>query len=152
MTKDRSLKEKQNNSSLKLFVVLSKAYRSLMEQVEDDIQQRGLNLTDFAVMELLYHKGPHPLKAIGEKILLTSGSITYVVNKLENRRYITRIPNQNDRRVTFAEITEKGEKLLEHIFPGHWSRIEEITSGLDEVEKQIAIDLLRKLGTANQVK
>ncbi|SHH97024.1 MULTISPECIES: MarR family winged helix-turn-helix transcriptional regulator [Virgibacillus] len=152
MTNSNALKEKQNNSSLKLLVVLSKAYRSLMEQVEDDIHQRGLNLTDFAVMELLYHKGPHTLKAIGEKILLTSGSITYVVNKLENRRYIVRIPNENDRRVTFAAITEKGERLMEEIFPGHWARIEEITSGLDETEKQLAIDLLRKLGTANKVK
>lgn len=150
MNYDRLLKEKQENNSLKLFVVLSKAYRSLMEQVEADIQSRGLNLTDFAVLELLYHKGAQPLKVIGKKILLTSGSITYVVNKLENKRYLVRIPNHHDRRVTFAKITDKGADLLHHIFPGHWARIEEITSGLNETEKVMAIDLLRKLGKSIQ--
>ncbi|CDQ40924.1 MULTISPECIES: MarR family winged helix-turn-helix transcriptional regulator [Virgibacillus] len=145
---DNTLKEKKEDASLKLFVVLSKAYRTIMEQVEADIQSRGLNLTDFAVLELLYHKGAQPLKSIGEKILLTSGSITYVINKLENKRLLTRIPNAEDRRVTFAEITESGADLLQTIFPGHWERIEEITAGLNDAEKEIAIDLLKKLGTS----
>lgn len=145
---DRTLKEKKEDTSLKLFVVLSKAYRTIMEQVEADIQRRGLNLTDFAVLELLYHKGGQPLKNIGEKILLTSGSITYVVNKLEKKSYLKRIPNPDDRRVTFAEITEKGADLLQTIFPGHWERIEEITNGLNVAEKEIAIELLKKLGTS----
>lgn len=145
-TSQQQLDEKKQDPSLKLFVVLAKSYRSVMEQVEKDIQSRGLNLTDFAVLELLYHKGEQPLQKIGEKILLTSGSITYVVNKLERKGYLKRKPNPADRRVTFAVIEEKGTELLSRIFPGHWDKIKELMSVLDEDEKVFAINILKKLG------
>lgn len=83
--KDHYLSKKQD-PSLKLFVVLSKAYRAVSDQVAKDIRSHGLNTTDFAVMELLYHQGEQPLQKIGDKILLASGSITYVVDKLEKKR------------------------------------------------------------------
>ncbi|MGP4066869.1 MarR family winged helix-turn-helix transcriptional regulator [Oceanobacillus sp. M65] len=146
MHTSQQLDEKKQDPSLKLFVVLAKSYRSVMEQVEKDIQSRGLNLTDFAVLELLYHKGEQPLQKIGEKILLTSGSITYVVNKLERKGYLKRKPNTADRRVTFAVIEEKGTELLSRIFPGHWDKIKQLMSVLDEDEKVFAINILKKLG------
>ncbi|PAV30698.1 MarR family transcriptional regulator [Virgibacillus profundi] len=144
---ERLLLEKKQDPSLKLFVVLSKAYRAILEQVEADIQSRGLNITDFAVLELLYHQGEQPLQKIGDKILLTSGSVTYVVDKLEKKGYLVRKPCVNDRRVTFACLTEQGTTLLKQIFPGHWKRIKEIMSGINEDEKEMAIDLLKRLGT-----
>ncbi|XKE82272.1 MarR family transcriptional regulator [Oceanobacillus kapialis] len=121
-----------------------------MEQVEKDIQSRGLNLTDFAVLELLYHKGEQPLQKIGEKILLSSGSITYVVNKLERKGYLKRKPNAHDKRVTFAVIEPKGYELLSRIFPGHWDKIKQLMTVLDENEKEVAIDILKKLGKKEQ--
>lgn len=69
--------------SLKLFIVLSRAYKAINEITNDFCQKSGLNQTEFAVLELLYHKGRQPLQHIGNKILLASGSITYVVDKLE---------------------------------------------------------------------
>ncbi len=82
-----------------------------------------------------------------KKILLASGSITYVVDKLEQKGFIQRIPCPNDRRITYASINEKGKDLLHGIFPDHWKQIERITAGLTEVEKKQAIELLKKLGT-----
>ncbi|CQR48279.1 HTH-type transcriptional regulator MhqR [Paraliobacillus sp. PM-2] len=144
---------KKQDPSLKLFVVLSKAYRSVSDQVADDIRKKGLNTTDFGVLELLYHQGNQSLQKIGDKILLASGSITYVVNKLESKGYINRIPDESDRRITYASITEKGEALLNDIFPAHWKQIETIMNGLTEEEKLQAIQLLKKLGTyADQLK
>lgn len=64
-------------------MVLSKAYRSVADRVAADIRKSGLNTTEFGVLELLYHSGDQPLQKIGDKILLASGSITYVVDKLE---------------------------------------------------------------------
>ncbi|MGP4069727.1 MarR family winged helix-turn-helix transcriptional regulator [Halobacillus sp. B29] len=146
MSEQESYYKKKQDPSLKLFVVLTKAQRSVADLVKDDIQRYGLNPTEFGVLELLYHEGEQPLQKIGEKILLASGSITYVVDKLEKKEYLERIPCPNDRRITFASITEKGREFLNDIFPDHWKQIERITGGLTEEEKVQAIELLKKLG------
>lgn len=147
MDKEKEMyRNKKEDPSLKLFVVLSKAYRSVADQVASDIRKKGLNTTDFGVLELLYHQGDQALQKIGDKILLASGSITYVVDKLEKKEYIRRVPSASDRRITYAAITEKGEALLNEIFPDHWKQIESITDGLTEEEKVQAIQLLKKLG------
>lgn len=69
--------------SLKLYIVLSRALKAINETTHQLFQDNGLNPTEFAVLELLYHKGRQPLQQIGNKILLASGSITYVIDKLE---------------------------------------------------------------------
>ncbi|MCP3029256.1 MarR family winged helix-turn-helix transcriptional regulator [Halobacillus sp. A5] len=147
MDEHESYKQKKQDPSLKLFVVLAKAQRSIADLVKEDIQGYGLNTTEFGVLELLYHEGEQPLQKIGEKILLASGSITYVVDKLEKKGYIERVPCPNDRRITYASINEKGRELLHGIFPDHWQQIEKITAGLTTEEKKQAIELLKKLGT-----
>jgi MarR family transcriptional regulator, 2-MHQ and catechol-resistance regulon repressor len=132
--------------SLKLFIVLSRAYKAINEHVNKAIQASGLNPTEFAVLELLYHKGDQPMQQIGGKILLASGSITYVVDKLEQKGMLKRIACPKDRRVTYAQITDEGKKFIEEIFPGHAEQIHELMSNLSEEEKKQAIVLLKKLG------
>ena len=99
----------EREKSLKLFIVLSRAYRAVNEKVNKVIQRNGLNPTEFAVLELLYHKGEQPLQQIGGKILLASGSITYVVDKLEEKGYLNRVACPKDRRVTYAKISDEGK-------------------------------------------
>ena len=77
--------------SLKLYIVLSRAHKAINEVTNQFFQENGLNPTEFAVLELLYHKGRQPLQQIGNKILLASGSITYVIDKLEKRGYLQRL-------------------------------------------------------------
>lgn len=134
------------NQSLKLFIVLSRAYRAINENVNKLIQTYGLNPTEFAVMELLYHKGDQPLQQIGGKILLASGSITYVVDKLEEKGYLRRVACPTDRRVTFAQITENGKEMIENIFPSHEQKINELMSELSFEEKDKVIELVKRLG------
>ena len=136
----------KNDQSLKLFIVLSRAYRAVNEHVNKRIQRYGLNPTEFAVLELLFHKGDQPLQQIGGKILLASGSMTYVIDKLEKKEYIRRVACADDRRVTFAQITEKGKKLIEQVFPTHHNEIDRIMSVLSEEEKDTAIELLKRIG------
>ncbi|PFP29785.1 MarR family transcriptional regulator [Bacillus sp. AFS073361] len=139
----------ENNStanSLKLFIVLSRAYKAINEHVNKVIQANGLNPTEFAVLELLYHKGDQPMQQIGGKILLASGSITYVVDKLEQKGMLRRIACPKDRRVTYAQITEDGKKFIQEIFPEHAEQINRLMSSLSESEKLEAIELLKKLG------
>ncbi|RHW31416.1 MarR family transcriptional regulator [Neobacillus notoginsengisoli] len=132
--------------SLKLYIVLSRAYKAINEQVNKLIQENGLNPTEFAVLELLYHKGDQPLQQIGGKILIASGSITYVVDKLEQKEFLQRVACPSDRRVTYAHITDKGKAFIENVFPEHEKNIHELMSRLTDTERDEAIRLLKKLG------
>lgn len=136
--------------SLKLFVVLSKASKVIIERALKDMRQYGLSPTEFTVMELLYHKGRFPLQQIGSKILMTSGSITYNIDKLERKGLIRRNPCEEDRRVIFAELTPQGRELIERIFPSHMKAIQKIMQGLNTEEKEQLIPLLKKLGLTAQ--
>ena len=132
--------------SLKLFIVLSRAEMAINEKTSRFFKEHGLNTTDFGVLELLFHKGRQPLQKIGSKILLASGSITYVVDKLEKRGLVNRINCASDRRITYAELSDKGEALMEEIFPKHEEALHELMSVLTNEEKEVAIELLKKLG------
>ena len=145
---ENNLLIKKRDSSLKLFVVMAKAYLAVMEEAELDIKGKGLNFTEFAVLELLYHNGAQSLQRIGNKILLTSGSITYVINKLEKRGFVKREQSLEDRRITYAVITGSGRELMDSLFPEHWEKIRNIMSALTEEERETAILLLKKLGTS----
>ena len=132
--------------SLKLFIVLSRANKAINECTNQFFQDNGLNPTEFAVLELLYHKGRQPLQKIGSKILLASGSITYVIDKLEKRGYLVRVSCPSDRRITYAEITDEGAKFMDELFPKHEQQLHELTNALSSEEKDQALKLLKKLG------
>ncbi|MFC7393604.1 MarR family winged helix-turn-helix transcriptional regulator [Scopulibacillus cellulosilyticus] len=138
--------KQDKDPSLHLMVVLSHAYKSIMDYAKKDIKQYEINFTEFGVLELLYHKGPQPIQQIRHRILLASGSITYVVDQLEKKGYLKRRPCPDDRRVTYAELTDKGNQLLKEIFPKHKQALKSAMSGLEEEEKETLILLLKKLG------
>lgn len=138
--------EEEVKQSLKLYIVLSRAVKAINEVTHQFIQENKVNPTEFAVLELLYHKGRQPLQKIGSKILLASGSITYVVDKLEKRGYVTRIACPSDRRITYAEISEEGSAFMDELFPRHEQQLAVLTNGLSYEEKDQAIELLKKLG------
>ena len=137
---------KEIKQSLKLYIVLSRANKAINEVTNQFFHEKGLNPTEFAVLELLYHKGRQPLQQIGNKILLASGSITYVIDKLEKRGYLKRVSCPSDRRVTFADITEEGAKFMQQLFPEHEKNLHELLNVLTPEEKDTAIELLKKLG------
>lgn len=135
-----------DNSALKGLTVMLRASQTVEELLRKDMQQFHINLTEFAVLELLYHKGDQPIQKIGEKILITSGSITYVVDKLQQKGYVQRVACPTDRRVTFTSLTNEGRQFFEEIFPKHKKLVEEIFSPLNEQEvAQLIVDL-KKVG------
>jgi len=136
----------ESSRALKLFVVLVKAYQAVQEIDYRDIRSYGFNPTEFAVLDLLYHKGSHPLQQIGEKILITSGSITYVVDKLEKKGLIARQPCEKDRRVIYAVLTESGQEMMNRIFPQHAEVLTKALAGLNADEQESAARLLKKIG------
>lgn len=132
--------------SLKLMVVLSKAYRNITAKALKDINTYNLSSTEFGVMEILYTKGKFPIQQIGERLLITSGPMTYNIDKLEKKKLLRRIPSKEDRRVVYVEITSDGKDLFDQIFPQHTAYIHSLMSGFTRKQKLEAIELLKKLG------
>ena len=102
-------------------------------------------MTEFAVLEVLYHKGALPLGEIRDRILLTGASTTYVVKKLEERGLMRRRACAEDQRVVFGELTTKGRTLIQEVFPAHVERLQHAMAGLSASQKREAGRLLRVL-------
>jgi MarR family 2-MHQ and catechol resistance regulon transcriptional repressor len=102
-------------------------------------------MTEFAVLEVLYHKGALPLGEIRDRILVTGASTTYVVKKLEERGLMRRRTSAEDARVAFGELTPKGRTLMDKVFPAHVDRLRQVMAGLSASEKRAASQLLRRL-------
>ncbi|WP_422123238.1 MarR family winged helix-turn-helix transcriptional regulator [Planococcus sp. X10-3] len=134
------------NRNLKAVTVIIRAADAIREVIKSDAASNGLNPTEFSVLELLYHQGRQPIQAIGKKVLIASSSITYVVDKLEAKNYVGRSECAEDRRVTYAELTEEGRKLMDRIWPEHEAKIDELFEGLKENETEAIIDDLKKVG------
>lgn len=131
--------------SLNTFVGLNRTLDHLMKIVKTDVQRYGLNVTEFAVMELLYNKGDQPIQRIGNRVLIASSSITYVVDKLEEKGCVVRQRNENDKRVTNASLTDKGRSMMDEIFPDHASTLESTFSVLTDEEITVLQTALKKL-------
>ncbi|ALX49302.1 MarR family winged helix-turn-helix transcriptional regulator [Lentibacillus amyloliquefaciens] len=136
----------EENLSLKAFVVLMKASKSVTDHVKKDINRYNMKTTDFAVLEALYHKGSLTVKQISEAVLINSGSMTYVIDKLESKGLTERRACSDDRRVVYIHITEKGTELMDNIFPQHQEAIEEIFQDITDEEKRTVIDIMKQLG------
>jgi MarR family 2-MHQ and catechol resistance regulon transcriptional repressor len=136
----------KSNVSLDLYIALSRASQWVNAHIDRDIRSYGLNRTEFGVLEMLYHRGPQPLQQIGGKVLMSSGNITYVIDKLEKKGLCRRRASKEDRRLIYGEITDEGSKFIEEVFPAHTICIEEATGGLTDEEKAQASILLKKLG------
>ncbi|MBD0382186.1 MarR family winged helix-turn-helix transcriptional regulator [Paenibacillus sedimenti] len=141
---DRTTNSKDD--SLDLYIALSRAGQWVNAHADRDIRQHGLNRTEFGVLELLYHKGAQPIQQIGGKVLMSSGNITYVVDKLEKKQFVLRRTSTEDRRLIYAEITDKGKQFIEEVFPGHAEVIHQAMAGLTNEEKRACSQLLKKLG------
>jgi MarR family 2-MHQ and catechol resistance regulon transcriptional repressor len=136
----------QTERALKLWVVLSRAAAAVQAHAHADIARHGLTPAEFAVLEVLHHKGPLLLGEVQRKILVTSGGVTYLVDRLEAKGLAERRKCATDRRAYYAALTPAGEALIAEIFPAHAQAVRRALEGLDEAEKDEAIRLLRELG------
>ena len=137
--------ERDRAATLQLVIAIARSYQAIEQGVRPQLVEQGLTLTEFAVLEVLYHKGALPLGEIRDRILVTGASTTYVVKKLETRGLMRRRTSAEDQRVVFGELTPKGRALLDGVFPAHVDRLREVMGCLSVAEKQAAVRLLRRL-------
>ena len=119
-------------------------------RAQESIADTGLGISEFAILETLLHKGPLPVNTIGRKVLLTTGSITTAVDRLEVRGLVARKDDPTDRRVRQVQLTAAGRRLIKAAFDQHAEDLETIVSVLTREERATLVTLLRKLGKRAQ--
>src|SRR2546422_8679224 len=106
-------------SGVHVFLVLWKAARAVEAYAEMSVSQLQMCGSDFAVLEALLHKGPLPVNEIGKKVLLTSGSITVAVDRLETKGLVERRAHGTDRRGEIVHLTKEGRKGITRAHADH---------------------------------
>lgn len=129
-----------------LWLLLWKATRMVEAHAHHSIEATDLGLSDFGVLEALLHKGPLPIKALQKKVLLSSGSMTAAVDRLERAGLVERATTPDDRRSRIVHLTPKGSELISRLFRTHASDMEKAFSCLDSTERAHLAAMLRKLG------
>jgi MarR family 2-MHQ and catechol resistance regulon transcriptional repressor len=142
----RSRSEKDSATALKAWVVLARAYLAISRHVTADVARYDLTASEFGILEALYHKGPLLLGDLQKKILVTSGGVTYLVNRLVAKRLVTRESFPGDKRSRFAVLTPEGSALIKQIFPGHAKRLAKVMGELSLKEQKRLTSMLRALG------
>lgn len=135
----------QSELSLDVLVGLLRTSDLMKQVLKKDVANYGLNMTEFAVLELLYHKGEQPIQQIGDRILIASSSTTYVIDKLVSKNLVCRRTSAKDKRMTYASNTTEGTALMNEIFPHHAAKITELFSVLDEQELSTMKQALLKI-------
>jgi MarR family 2-MHQ and catechol resistance regulon transcriptional repressor len=134
-------------SGVHVFLVLWKASRAAQAYAQKSISELEMCASDFAVLEALLHKGPLPVNEIGKKVLLTSGSITVAVDRLETKGLVERRAHGTDRRARIVHLTTAGRKLITRIYADHAADMERLASAsLNREERKTLIRLLKKIG------
>src|SRR5436309_15597657 len=141
-------KQATDASGTHLWLVLMKAHRTLERLATRSIESSEAGLSDFAVMEMLLHKGRQPVNAIGRRVELTNGAITTAVDRLEARGLVTREAHPSDRRARIVRLTAAGKEQAAKIFAGHKAAMDVAASALSKTERATLIALLKKLGTS----
>src|SRR5712671_2313456 len=123
-----NLKSLTGGSGVHVFLVLWKAARAVEAYAEKSILDLDICGSDFAVLEALLHKGPLPVNEIGRKVLLTSGSITVAVDRLETKGLVERRAHGTDRRTRVVHLTKSGRKLITRAYAQHAADLEQLMS------------------------
>lgn len=127
-------------------LVLGRTAKAIENFDRSSISSTGLNISDFSILEALFHKGPLPINTIGKKILLTSGSMTTAANRLVKKGLIKRVKDTSDGRFYFLHLTSAGRSLIAKVYAQHAQNLEKIADVLNDQERTQLVTLLKKIG------
>jgi MarR family 2-MHQ and catechol resistance regulon transcriptional repressor len=136
----------EEKRALDLYIKLMRAAESVTVRVNSHLAAKNLTISQFGVLEALYHLGPMHQSLLGEKILKSGGNMTLVIDNLAKRGLVERQRNPEDRRYVTVRLTEKGRALIEEIMPAHVATVVAEVGVLTAAEQEQLSTLCRKLG------
>src|SRR5579864_6272534 len=128
------------------WLVMLKAWQSIARYLRPTMSAEGLGESDFRVLEVLLHKGPMPVNAIGPKVYLNPGSVSVAVDRLYKKRFVSRVECSEDRRVRTVSLTEKGRQTFVPLFRRHTALIKRAFQDVSREELQQLEGVLKKIG------
>jgi len=134
----------EKNSDIHLQIILQKAVKSINNKIGKDFREKGITVSQFSVLDVLYTKGEMRVCELIEKALSTSGNITVVIKNMEQKGWLYKKTCPTDKRAFLVGLTNEGEKLFETLLPEHRNEIKNTYSILSSEEKQELIKILRK--------
>src|SRR6202044_1648505 len=129
-----------------VWLVMMKAMRALTKYATAGIEETGLGLSDFGVLEILLHRGPLPVNTIGPMVDLTPGSISIAVDRLVAKSLVSRVESADDRRVRIVALTPRGKDLISSAFRKHSAQMKKVFSELSTDERRTLEVALKKVG------
>jgi MarR family 2-MHQ and catechol resistance regulon transcriptional repressor len=137
---------KKSPEALHAWLIMLKAWQSMSHYILPTLAEEGLGESDFRVLEVLLHKGPMPVNAIGPKVYLNPGSVSVAVDRLYKKGFVSRVESARDRRVRTVALTEKGKKMFLPLFRRHTALIKRAFEDVSPEELQQLEGVLKKVG------
>jgi MarR family transcriptional regulator, 2-MHQ and catechol-resistance regulon repressor len=135
-----------NQDPVHVWLVMMKAMRALTRYAAAGIEETGLGLSDFGVLEVLLQKGPLPVNTIGPIIDLTPGSISVAIDRLVAKGLVSRVESAEDRRVRIVALTPRGKDVIVPAFRKHAGQMRRVFSELSPEELRGLKAALKKVG------
>jgi MarR family transcriptional regulator, 2-MHQ and catechol-resistance regulon repressor len=132
------------------WLIMLKAWQSIGRYLRPTMSEDGLGESDFRVLEVLLHKGPMPVNAIGPKVDLNPGSVSVAVDRLYKKGLVSRIESRSDRRVRTVSLTEKGRQVFLPLFRRHAALIKRVFQEVSSGELRQLELLLKRIGKRAQ--
>jgi MarR family transcriptional regulator, 2-MHQ and catechol-resistance regulon repressor len=139
-------KREKPSEALHAWLIMLKAWQSMSRYLLPTFLEEGLGESDFRVLEVLQHKGPMPVNAIGPKVDLNPGSVSVAVDRLYKKGFVSRVECSEDRRVRTVSLTEKGRQVFAPIFRRHTALVKRAFQDLPSEELQQLEVILKKIG------
>ena len=137
---------KKHPKALHAWLIMLKTWQSMSRYASPSLLQEGLGESDFRVLEVLLHKGPMPVNAIGPRVDLNPGSVSVAVDRLYKKGFVSRAESSSDRRVRTVSLTEKGRESFVPLFRRHSALIKRAFQDVSSEELQQLEALLKKIG------
>ncbi|MEI7941722.1 MAG: MarR family transcriptional regulator [Candidatus Riflemargulisbacteria bacterium] len=137
---------KKDKLTLDTFIKLVRCTESVSVSASKVLENAGLSISKFDVLELLYHVGPMCQRDIAKKIRKSTGNITFVIDALEKQNYVKRCPSPTDRRYYTIELTTEGNAYIQSLFPLYLGALNGVFDILSVDEKNMLCNVCRVLG------
>lgn len=126
---------------------LVRCYQAFESYSSRHVRSLGLTTPQFDIIATLGNTPGMTFKELGEKTLITKGTLTGVVDRLEAKKLVRRLASPSDGRCQIVQLTARGETVFAEVFPAHLSHIGNAFAGVGSTELQQTEDMLKRLGS-----